>query len=132
MIRRPPRSTLSSSSAASDVYKRQDRDCSYFMALQVRGRKRWQIRSPPPDFERLGEYFEGGEVYDEVLEHRELLLWPPWLPHSTQILTPGALSINGRVTFHNWSAQLKHCRMPAACLGSDEERDAWYRGEDEL
>src|SRR5665648_1286598 len=26
MIRRPPRSTLSSSSAASDVYKRQDRD----------------------------------------------------------------------------------------------------------
>ena len=27
MIRRPPRSTLSSSSAASDVYKRQYRDC---------------------------------------------------------------------------------------------------------
>ena len=28
MIRRPPRSTLSSSSAASDVYKRQDNDKS--------------------------------------------------------------------------------------------------------
>src|SRR5664279_5010057 len=28
MIRRPPRSTLSSSSAASDVYKRQDMACS--------------------------------------------------------------------------------------------------------
>src|SRR5665648_865666 len=28
MIRRPPRSTLSSSSAASDVYKRQSRSCT--------------------------------------------------------------------------------------------------------
>eukprot|EP00658_Telonema_sp_P-2_P021186 TRINITY_DN18425_c0_g1_i4.p1 TRINITY_DN18425_c0_g1~~TRINITY_DN18425_c0_g1_i4.p1 ORF type:complete len:177 (-),score=40.10 TRINITY_DN18425_c0_g1_i4:219-749(-) len=29
MIRRPPRSTLSSSSAASDVYKRQVKECTY-------------------------------------------------------------------------------------------------------
>src|SRR5664280_3811141 len=31
MIRRPPRSTLSSSSAASDVYKRQKMDCETFV-----------------------------------------------------------------------------------------------------
>src|SRR5665648_14545 len=33
MIRRPPRSTLSSSSAASDVYKRQDMERMYYRAL---------------------------------------------------------------------------------------------------
>eukprot|EP00656_Telonema_subtile_P031775 TRINITY_DN34785_c0_g1_i2.p1 TRINITY_DN34785_c0_g1~~TRINITY_DN34785_c0_g1_i2.p1 ORF type:complete len:154 (+),score=21.82 TRINITY_DN34785_c0_g1_i2:89-550(+) len=41
MIRRPPRSTLSSSSAASDVYKRQDLGCplqfayAAFMAIEI-------------------------------------------------------------------------------------------------
>ena len=39
MIRRPPRSTLSSSSAASDVYKRQEKTanitrCRYLIELQ--------------------------------------------------------------------------------------------------
>src|SRR5674536_125659 len=33
MIRRPPRSTLSSSSAASDVYKRQDRNVERYCCL---------------------------------------------------------------------------------------------------
>src|SRR5665648_931690 len=46
MIRRPPRSTLSSSSAASDVYKRQLLDCSCplrwtrMVVLSVRYRRR--------------------------------------------------------------------------------------------
>ena len=35
MIRRPPRSTLDRSSAASDVYKRQDRDLQEAHALAV-------------------------------------------------------------------------------------------------
>eukprot|EP00658_Telonema_sp_P-2_P085127 TRINITY_DN9634_c0_g1_i4.p1 TRINITY_DN9634_c0_g1~~TRINITY_DN9634_c0_g1_i4.p1 ORF type:complete len:121 (+),score=38.71 TRINITY_DN9634_c0_g1_i4:97-459(+) len=35
MIRRPPRSTLSSSSAASDVYKRQMQDCKSLVALNL-------------------------------------------------------------------------------------------------
>src|SRR5665648_1241892 len=35
MIRRPPRSTLSSSSAASDVYKRQDEDVVLNLPLNV-------------------------------------------------------------------------------------------------
>src|SRR5664280_1985386 len=50
MIRRPPRSTLSSSSAASDVYKRQARlcanetyfDCPYYEQLQYIGDTRIQ------------------------------------------------------------------------------------------
>ena len=33
MIRRPPRSTLDRSSAASDVYKRQKGDHAYFVAI---------------------------------------------------------------------------------------------------
>eukprot|EP00658_Telonema_sp_P-2_P086100 TRINITY_DN9976_c0_g1_i3.p1 TRINITY_DN9976_c0_g1~~TRINITY_DN9976_c0_g1_i3.p1 ORF type:complete len:191 (+),score=38.78 TRINITY_DN9976_c0_g1_i3:90-662(+) len=36
MIRRPPRSTLSSSSAASDVYKRQDWDLKTMLPAQLR------------------------------------------------------------------------------------------------
>src|SRR5664279_4503280 len=43
MIRRPPRSTLSSSSAASDVYKRQFEDLAAPDALSVLG------RAPNPD-----------------------------------------------------------------------------------
>ena len=43
MIRRPPRSTLSSSSAASDVYKRQDLACyrgsRHRKKLPVRGQR---------------------------------------------------------------------------------------------
>eukprot|EP00656_Telonema_subtile_P018014 TRINITY_DN19716_c0_g1_i1.p1 TRINITY_DN19716_c0_g1~~TRINITY_DN19716_c0_g1_i1.p1 ORF type:complete len:680 (+),score=155.25 TRINITY_DN19716_c0_g1_i1:88-2127(+) len=42
MIRRPPRSTLSSSSAASDVYKRQLSD----RVLRVRGGDAWLLRHP--------------------------------------------------------------------------------------
>src|SRR5665648_1154020 len=50
MIRRPPRSTLSSSSAASDVYKRQAKD-----EVEDQGRKRevpevvrgWGVLDPP-------------------------------------------------------------------------------------
>src|SRR5680860_244960 len=38
MIRRPPRSTQSRSSAASDVYKRQNEDCS---GLEVRRQDLW-------------------------------------------------------------------------------------------
>src|SRR5664279_5000313 len=47
MIRRPPRSTLSSSSAASDVYKRQG---SYRRALMMAPHKVWLITAvgPPP------------------------------------------------------------------------------------
>ena len=41
MIRRPPRSTLSSSSAASDVYKRQLR---YWVSLFSRLNDRWAVR----------------------------------------------------------------------------------------
>src|SRR5665648_1355 len=46
MIRRPPRSTLSSSSAASDVYKRQ---------VELRELLIIQAESPPSLHEHLGE-----------------------------------------------------------------------------
>ena len=39
MIRRPPRSTLSSSSAASDVYKRQELNCLERLRVQRRGKR---------------------------------------------------------------------------------------------
>src|SRR5664280_635112 len=43
MIRRPPRSTLSSSSAASDVYKRQ------LKGLCMRRKKAWQVYPEQPE-----------------------------------------------------------------------------------
>eukprot|EP00656_Telonema_subtile_P031159 TRINITY_DN34143_c0_g1_i1.p1 TRINITY_DN34143_c0_g1~~TRINITY_DN34143_c0_g1_i1.p1 ORF type:complete len:179 (-),score=44.57 TRINITY_DN34143_c0_g1_i1:89-625(-) len=41
MLRRPPRSTLSSSSAASDVYKRQTQKCSPLLTNFIRVLKHW-------------------------------------------------------------------------------------------
>src|SRR5664280_3204500 len=48
MIRRPPRSTLSSSSAASDVYKRQDH-LHQALAQQRLAAGETDLRDPQPD-----------------------------------------------------------------------------------
>eukprot|EP00658_Telonema_sp_P-2_P016973 TRINITY_DN16572_c0_g1_i3.p1 TRINITY_DN16572_c0_g1~~TRINITY_DN16572_c0_g1_i3.p1 ORF type:complete len:112 (-),score=29.57 TRINITY_DN16572_c0_g1_i3:217-552(-) len=67
MIRRPPRSTLSSSSAASDVYKRQpqywwNREVFLGPAVLLQS-YRWLIEPLDRDFDnRLNLYEHGGKV----------------------------------------------------------------------
>src|SRR5664280_3820569 len=60
MIRRPPRSTLSSSSAASDVYKRQGFDLP--MALGILGAYGGLNNKPPDDALFVGELSLDGGV----------------------------------------------------------------------
>src|SRR5664280_3712928 len=65
MIRRPPRSTLSSSSAASDVYKRQLPSLVVGGGELVRGGFP-RVHDGGDQSERLGA---GGVVVDPVLDH---------------------------------------------------------------
>src|SRR5674536_18608 len=48
LVRRPPRSTLSSSSAASDVYKRQERGLEPGQALRRGAGSRWLVGGSQP------------------------------------------------------------------------------------
>ena len=62
MIRRPPRSTLSSSSAASDVYKRQVQDIVFGMGTELRGAA----------MEVASAIRSGGRSADLVLEDKKM------------------------------------------------------------
>src|SRR5665648_420553 len=62
MIRRPPRSTLSSSSAASDVYKRQDMNNA---SLDITGISREKLKGTD-FFDYFTEPQKAREVYQEV------------------------------------------------------------------
>ena len=62
MVRRPPRSTLDRSSAASDVYKRQDRDLALMGQLFVR-----QVEVGLHERAEVG--FDGGLVLGLSLIH---------------------------------------------------------------
>src|SRR5450756_3149421 len=68
MIRRPPRSTQSRSSAASDVYKRQGLDRAQFVQTVVlpQGEFASFLRANPEDRRGLLQKVFGTEVYDQV------------------------------------------------------------------
>jgi len=109
-----------------------DRDCVYFVALQARGRKKWWVRKPSPGFDQLGEFFAEGERYHTIVEPQEVLLWPPWLPHATGIVTDKAFSINGRLTFMDGHKRREELTtMPKPCSGTQEEMEAFYKGDEE-
>src|SRR5674536_115320 len=71
MIRRPPRSTLSSSSAASDVYKRQDLDADA-IGTRAYGFGRLALDQPAPEHLLI----VGGLAPSVVLRCSELLTPP--------------------------------------------------------
>ena len=71
MIRRPPRSTQSRSSAASDVYKRQ---VFFFNSQQVNVHKRVSINVNKQNiFKILDEVFKGSDVVYSVLDKSIIL-----------------------------------------------------------
>ena len=70
MIRRPPRSTLDRSSAASDVYKRQDVQCArtdHLLTVSVLD------RGPGVPQESLGEMTEKSVSYTHLRAHETVL-----------------------------------------------------------
>src|SRR5665648_482381 len=108
MIRRPPRSTLSSSSAASDVYKRQVPGCSAFRHLVISGTNSTPevLRKPCPKLcvfryrgqpgQLLSEYYPNWFCSDQtqhsafVFQHSSrlsLLRKLIWLPFQSALYT---------------------------------------------
>src|SRR5665648_953125 len=93
MIRRPPRSTLSSSSAASDVYKRQAvlegirtfldvEQCVFIVAADNRVLElavQEQMPHPVPDEQANPYYSSGAEYLDKLFQHQVTI--PALLPH---------------------------------------------------
>jgi hypothetical protein len=90
-----------------------DLACAHFFAAQLRGRKRWSVLRPAAGglrpLHRLFRAAREGELLgrpalrgDGVLLFRaelaqgEVLLWPPWLPHSTAA-RGDSTSLNGHV-----------------------------------
>src|SRR5674536_73045 len=87
MIRRPPRSTLSSSSAASDVYKRQPRRrvrCRPGRAGEQRLDDRTEPRASPGQPELLADTRSTRAAvrprFEELRQAFGELLWDPFVP----------------------------------------------------
>eukprot|EP00828_Plagiopyla_frontata_P047923 TRINITY_DN9009_c0_g1_i2.p2 TRINITY_DN9009_c0_g1~~TRINITY_DN9009_c0_g1_i2.p2 ORF type:complete len:195 (-),score=24.77 TRINITY_DN9009_c0_g1_i2:436-1020(-) len=84
MIRQPPRSTLSSSSAASDVYKRQNYSTG---GLQSKSKKviKFKSHSRPEthqnprtrNYQEMNEELDFSEIYDEVQDEMNDEFGPP-------------------------------------------------------
>src|SRR5664279_78867 len=125
MIRRPPRSTLSSSSAATDVYKRQveDRLEVPWTPLELAGRDLYvsngcylchsqMIRTLVPDVLRYGDYSRLGEsIYDHPFQWGSKRTGPdlarvggkyPNVWHLRHMEDPRSISVGSNMPTYPW------------------------------
>eukprot|EP00658_Telonema_sp_P-2_P047691 TRINITY_DN36298_c0_g1_i2.p1 TRINITY_DN36298_c0_g1~~TRINITY_DN36298_c0_g1_i2.p1 ORF type:complete len:374 (-),score=77.70 TRINITY_DN36298_c0_g1_i2:62-1183(-) len=143
MSRRPPRSTLSSSSAASDVYKRQvstqstGTGRSHKMEQQVfemgyMKLKRWILQTDRVDKEALSRCSSKGALLRVLVDKQAVLLTPEQLTQLEQ-MEQDELEMSGPAPANDMNAVwngIKNTQtfLPASSLPADApRREGWVR-----
>lgn len=88
----------------------------------------------------LGEHFDGKERFQAKLQGGEMLLWPPWLPHSARVLDADTYSINGHTLLLGTgqkaptrevqrALEAKRLTQPAACQDTEDQESKYLYGD---